>query len=663
MTSFDTRLVLSALFRRRRLFMIFFIPINLFGLLYILLVNPQYESTAKLLVKFGKDARPDINIGQTSYAGSVSLDEQRSVVQSNLKILNSRDLAETLLKEITIDKAYPDIAKDPPGRGTILDAALEGFSKDLVTKAGADSNTIDVSLFNTDAATSTAMLNRLLNLFIQFQSTIYSNPQAAALQSQADVAYHKLEESHKRLYAFQAETGIASADEELTLLLKQRNDISTYMARHKIMPADKATSPADKTDSSGAAGTDLTVGMAIPAQNIDNSTNRLPVLENIQNKIDELLAKKAEMMQTYSANSTLVKNLENNIAAQTRSLNETVRSLNDQVKNLDQQILEKNQHKARYDELVHQVQLDEEAFKAIQARLREAQSKEDLNDQKITQISVLEQPTLPFKPTRPMKKLIIFLCLLAGTALGLAASLVSETYDQTLSLPEHVFSKVGAQVIAIFNANTKIASGELVRLYRTIESRSADKAARIIGFVSCNNNEGAVDVARELALSLDVASGHRALFIDRPRQGEVAPGYVQRPKATLFDVAHGLAHMKDAIGTVSVGAKSYAAVRLASENDNYGTQEGLKKLAQIFETLRKDFDFIALPLSGYLNDPHSGALVRLTDGVVMIVEAERTRAPIIKTALRAIDGEKVSVLGLALNRRQMHIPAWIYNRL
>ena len=64
-----------------------------------------------------------------------------------------------------------------------------------------------------------------------------------------------------------------------------------------------------------------------------------------------------------------------------------------------------------------------------------------------------------------------------------------------------------------------------------------------------------------------------------------------------------------------------------------------------------------------LSDVTGIALSRKVSGVLLVVEAEKTRAPIIEQARRVIETGGGRVLGVILNKRKHHIPGWIYRRL
>jgi Mrp family chromosome partitioning ATPase len=51
------------------------------------------------------------------------------------------------------------------------------------------------------------------------------------------------------------------------------------------------------------------------------------------------------------------------------------------------------------------------------------------------------------------------------------------------------------------------------------------------------------------------------------------------------------------------------------------------------------------------------------DGVVLVVEAEKTRWPVAETVRDKIKNSGGNILGIVLNKRRYYIPDWIYNKL
>ena len=47
----------------------------------------------------------------------------------------------------------------------------------------------------------------------------------------------------------------------------------------------------------------------------------------------------------------------------------------------------------------------------------------------------------------------------------------------------------------------------------------------------------------------------------------------------------------------------------------------------------------------------------------MVIEAEKTRWEVFNSARQRMENSAAKILGAVLNKRQMHIPDWAYNKL
>ena len=64
-----------------------------------------------------------------------------------------------------------------------------------------------------------------------------------------------------------------------------------------------------------------------------------------------------------------------------------------------------------------------------------------------------------------------------------------------------------------------------------------------------------------------------------------------------------------------------------------------------------------------LTDAFGMALSKLADGSVMVIEAERTRAPVAAECKRLIEDGGGRLLGAVMNRRRLYIPDYLYRLL
>ncbi len=81
------------------------------------------------------------------------------------------------------------------------------------------------------------------------------------------------------------------------------------------------------------------------------------------------------------------------------------------------------------------------------------------------------------------------------------------------------------------------------------------------------------------------------------------------------------------------------------------------------QTLRYAFDYILLDCPALRVSDEAVFLAPETDGVMVVVEADRTRREQIQNAQQTIEAADGNLLGFILNKRQYTVPKWLYNRL
>ncbi|HEY6881027.1 MAG TPA: hypothetical protein VI299_23540 [Polyangiales bacterium] len=86
-------------------------------------------------------------------------------------------------------------------------------------------------------------------------------------------------------------------------------------------------------------------------------------------------------------------------------------------------------------------------------------------------------------------------------------------------------------------------------------------------------------------------------------------------------------------------------------------------LTYIVKSLTGSFDLVVVDLPPVSVGPLGPSLAKGLDGVVVVVEAERTRVPAVRATRKSIEMYGGTILGFVLNKRQFHIPHALYKRL
>jgi Mrp family chromosome partitioning ATPase len=205
---------------------------------------------------------------------------------------------------------------------------------------------------------------------------------------------------------------------------------------------------------------------------------------------------------------------------------------------------------------------------------------------------------------------------------------------------------------------------ELTKLYRRIETALPEKHHRVIQFVSAYREEGASEIALETAITVARLIGQRVLFIDTTtslaaRRTRKLPGAL----AALETVLLAGSSPYDAIAQAT-GTELYFAMLCAHGNDNDGLAPiPLNALGRALESLRMNFDLIIIDSQAIMNDAFGMALAKLVDGSVIVIEAERTRAPVTVECKNLIEDSGGRVIGAVMSGRRKYIPDSLYRML
>jgi len=155
-------------------------------------------------------------------------------------------------------------------------------------------------------------------------------------------------------------------------------------------------------------------------------------------------------------------------------------------------------------------------------------------------------------------------------------------------------------------------------------------------------------------------SGEKVILLDANLRSPSMHDYFQVPKSRgLADVVLGGMALEecikpagDSLGIVTSGNAN--PVRTAEVLESERFDELLVELWDRPGWVLCD----SAPLTLY-ND--AALLAAKVDGVVLTLRAERTRMEVAQTAKRRLQSARANIIGMVLNRRQQHIPGWLYN--
>ncbi len=205
----------------------------------------------------------------------------------------------------------------------------------------------------------------------------------------------------------------------------------------------------------------------------------------------------------------------------------------------------------------------------------------------------------------------------------------------------------------IYGEPSVLPREELIALYHSLRMQLPQDAPPIIEITSSGRGEGTSTLARDLSNAVASTLGLRVLLV----VVETREGF----DAGLEAVATGEAVATDVIAPARDGPFYRAALSVFGAGARFLFDSG--GMERVFAELVELVDIVFIDAPPILVEVGSMVLSRCVGGVVLVVEAERTRAPIVEQARRAIEANGGRLLGVVMNKRRYHIPRSIYRRL
>lgn len=203
---------------------------------------------------------------------------------------------------------------------------------------------------------------------------------------------------------------------------------------------------------------------------------------------------------------------------------------------------------------------------------------------------------------------------------------------------------------------------EMITLYQNIESFLPDVPKKVIQFMGSREGEGTSTIIREFARISATRLGKRVILLDADRQHPV--------QHLLFNI-HPEYGWEDALGNgipvekiayqIGTSALFLSPVSPCSVSNHQIFDS--PRLKDFFETLRQTFDLVIIDSPPATVSSDGLSISRRTDGVVLVVEAEKTRWPVVESVRDSITRNKGKIIGMVLNKRRYYIPNFVYNHL
>jgi Mrp family chromosome partitioning ATPase len=203
---------------------------------------------------------------------------------------------------------------------------------------------------------------------------------------------------------------------------------------------------------------------------------------------------------------------------------------------------------------------------------------------------------------------------------------------------------------------------EMIVLYQSIDCLLPDAAKITIQFSSSRTGEGTTLITREFANVARNVFGKSVLIIDANiRNLDQCRFFGYSPSVTLLDV---LSDTKLPVcnAIYNVNKPDISICALAQLGTTFYGIFTTKIMMNLLDRLKKKFDLIIIDSAPAptLSLADSVGISSSVDGVVLIIQAETTRWPLVEATKNRILRNGGNILGVVLNKRKYYIPELLY---
>ena len=279
-------------------------------------------------------------------------------------------------------------------------------------------------------------------------------------------------------------------------------------------------------------------------------------------------------------------------------------------------------------------------------------------------LSTLEEARLPTRPIGPNKSATILLAAVIGFALAAAAAYLLEYLDDTMKNPEDVEKALGlttlgaAPVMKLEDGNELVVVtqsqspiSEAYRVLRTnLQFAAVGHPLDTLMVTSAGPGEGKSMTAANLAAAL-AQGGRQVILVDgdlhRPRQHRVF-GLRNNTGVTTALITDVAGNLDNILQDTSVpGLRVLTSGPLPP---NAAELLGSMRMRELLADLHTRADIVVVDSPPVTALSDAAVLSTQTDGVLLVVDAGRTRREMAKRATEALGRVHARVIGVLLNR-------------
>ncbi len=493
--SLSLRDVAVVVFRHKWMILLTFATTAAAALLLAMFMPDQYESRVKILVKKIRVETPVT--GERTDAASDGNEISESQINSEIALLKSRDLLEQVVKNTNL--ARGEATKGEPTAQDVEKATYQ-LEKDLQIVPVKKANVIEVDYTSKSPEVAAEVLKQLSELYLDKHIKLHSPPGTHDFfKNQADQYESDLRKAENKFSSFQKKTGVVAINQQKDLGLNKFTETQARLndLNGQIKETDERIAEIEKH-------------LAATESRVSTHSRIMPNQESVERfntMLVDLRNRRINLLTKFQPEDRLVKEVDEQIRTTTEALAKATRTTySEQASDLNplRQSLESELNKARIeqagryplrenlaaqvsqykqqlenlkgatttnDDLTRQVKQADDNYRLYAQKQEESRISDELDKQKISNVSILEAPTVPRVPFKTNRPLTVLLGVGMGLLLGFGCAVVAEFFRETIHTPRELEALTGLPVVATVSLNSRQPRRLNLRTYRRADEQ------------------------------------------------------------------------------------------------------------------------------------------------------------------------------------------------
>ena len=473
----------SAWFRHKLLMTVTFLTIAIGTAVWTFMLPNEYEARLKILVKNLRSEVPITPERTTGTYGAPGNDVTETEINSEIELLTSKDLLSQVVSECGLDREPPSLLQrlglkeTPQTDAARVEQGAERLAKVLVITPVKKANIIEITYSSSSPKTAAAVLRKLSDLYLDKRMRLHRPAGTYEFfKVQAEDYERQLRAAEQKLSTFQQSMNVVSLTQQKDItVLKMTDGKSKLLETEAFLQEVNQRIARLQQQLQATQPRIVTQSRALPNQYSAERLNTM--LVELQNRRTQLLSKfrsddrlvREVDMQIDTTRAALDKATGQTATEQATDLNPLRQaieselskarvdqagaqarraSLAGQVRDYEAQLSRLENSTAEYQDLTRRVKEAEDNYQLYAKKQEESRIADELDQNKITNVSLAEAPSQPQLPAKPNRPLNLFLGLVLGALVSVGSVVAAEFLRQNVATPRELEILSGSPVLA-----------------------------------------------------------------------------------------------------------------------------------------------------------------------------------------------------------------------